>query len=602
MKQLIELLAPAKDYLSAVAAIDAGADAIYIGGARFGARVAATNSVEEISRVVEYAHRFGVRVYATVNTIIFEDELEAARKHALELIGCGVDALIVQDMAMMRMGLGAELHASTQVSNTSPSEVRFLEQVGFKRAILERGLSFEEIRAIREAGDIELECFIHGAICVGYSGRCFLSRSMSAERSGNRGACSQPCRLKWDLTNGRGESYIKGSHLLSVKDMNLTTKIGELLDLGVSSFKIEGRLKDITYIRNVVAWYRAVLDRELAKRPHLKRSSSGVSHPDFEPDAAKSFNRGFTHYMYSGRRGDVASFLTPKAVGEFIGRVKRVSKSWFELDRDHTLKPGDGVCFSGFGTNVNRVEGRRVYPNRMDEIKVGVELSRNSDLKFTQSVERSRMRRVVDAEAKIRVSERRVELTYCDCDGYVGRAHREGSFERALNVEKMTSTLEQQLCKSGDTIFRISRVDIESEIRFLQSSLLSELRREALQSLLAARVAGHKAPTPSIENIDAKYPLKELGGEYNVVNTLSREFYSSHGVEKIEQGYDLCHSTIGKRVMRTPYCIRREIGECLKYNTKIKGDLYLEHGYSRYRLEFDCKRCEMSLIDESKTE
>ena len=306
----VELLAPAKDLQSAVAAVDYGADAVYIGGAKFGARYAAGNSAGEIARVVEYAHRYGVRVHATLNTLIYDDELEAAGRQARELIAAGVDALIVQDMALRRMNLPVELHASTQMCNMTPAQARFLGECGFARVILERALSLGEIRDICAATAAEVECFVHGAICVGYSGRCFLSRSVS-DRSGNRGACSQPCRLTYDLTDGRGRTYIAGKHLLSVRDLNLSAHIGELLDAGVTSFKIEGRLKDVGYIKNIVAYYRREVDAALAVRPHLRRASAGESIPDFTPDTAKSFTRGESEYFFAGKRPGVASFDTP---------------------------------------------------------------------------------------------------------------------------------------------------------------------------------------------------------------------------------------------------------------------------------------------------
>ena len=357
----VELLAPAKDFQSAVAAVDYGADAVYIGGAKFGARYAAGNSAGEIARVVEYAHRYGVRVHATLNTLIYDDELEAAGRQARELIAAGVDALIVQDMALRRMNLPVELHASTQMCNMAPAQARFLGECGFARVILERALSLGEIRDICAATAAEVECFVHGAICVGYSGRCFLSRSVS-DRSGNRGACSQPCRLTYDLTDGRGRTYIAGKHLLSVRDLNLSAHIGELLDAGVTSFKIEGRLKDVGYIKNVVAYYRREVDAALAGRPHLRRASAGESIPDFTPDTAKSFTRGESEYFFAGKRPGVASFDTPKAVGEYVGRVVRVEKNRFRLDRGGLLAAGDGICFltdRGFaGTNVNAADAR----------------------------------------------------------------------------------------------------------------------------------------------------------------------------------------------------------------------------------------------------
>ncbi|MDE7070138.1 MAG: U32 family peptidase, partial [Alistipes sp.] len=342
--ETIELLAPARDFEAAVAAVDYGADALYMGGARFGARHAAGNSAETIARVAEYAHQYGVRVHATLNTLLYDDELEAAERQARELIAAGVDALIVQDQAFRRMNLPVELHASTQMCNRTPEQARFLERCGYARVILERALSLDEIRAVRAACGVELECFVHGAICVGYSGRCFLSRSMS-ERSGNRGACSQPCRLPYDLKDAGGRTILGGRHLLSVRDLNLSARLGELIDAGISSFKIEGRLKDVGYIKNVVAHYRREIDRALLERPRLRRASDGESVPDFRPDPAKSFTRGESEYFFGGRRRGVASFDTPKAVGQPLGRVSQVGRGWFRLEKPADLAPGDGLCF-----------------------------------------------------------------------------------------------------------------------------------------------------------------------------------------------------------------------------------------------------------------
>lgn len=599
----IELLAPARDYEAAVAAVDAGADALYMGGPRFGARVAAGNSLDEIARVVEYAHSFGVRVHTTLNTLLYEGELREAEELARRLTAIGIDALIVQDMAFHRMDLPVALHASTQVNNMTPEGARFLEEVGFERVILERGLTLEQIRAIRRATSVELECFVHGAICVGYSGRCFLSRSMTADRSGNRGACSQPCRLSYDLKNSRGEALISGKHLLSVRDMNLSARLGELMDAGICSFKIEGRLKDINYIRNVVAWYRAAIDRELALRPHLRRASAGVSTPDFEPDPSKSFTRGFTEYMFDGKRSDVASFDTPKAVGEFIGRVKSVGRTTFRLDRSHSLASGDGICFAGIGTRVNRVEGEQVEPNRMEGIRPGVELYRNFDRLFSQQVERSRMRRQLPTTARATFTPKGLEVSYTDCEGFSVTVTREGEFSEAQQQERMRSTLIGQLAKSGDTIFRVEKVDCGDEVRFLPSSLLTELRREGLERLRSLRLEHYNArPSLSLrprQQSDARYPKSRLEAEDNVTNSLAEAFYRAHGVEQIAPSLELASTLRGERVMRSAYCLRREIGACLREGSTLKGPLYLEHGHNRYRLEFDCKRCEMSLWDES---
>ena len=602
----VELLAPAKDYAAAVAAVDFGADAVYIGGARFGARQAAGNAAEEIARVVDYAHRYGVRVHATLNTLLWDDELREAERTARELIAAGVDALIVQDMALRRMDLPVEMHASTQMGNRTPEQARFLAEAGFARIILERALSLEEIRAVCAATTAEVECFVHGAICVGYSGRCFLSRSMS-RRSGNRGDCSQPCRQTWDLTDERGRTLVAGKHLLSVRDMNLSARLGDLLDAGVTSFKIEGRLKDTGYIRNVVAYYRRAVDEALAARPDLRRASVGVSVPDFEPDPAKSFTRGDTEYFFDGRRAGVASFDTPKSVGERVGRVARIEGPGFRLERGAAaLWAGDGICFltpSGLlGTNVNRVADGLVVPNRMEGIVAGREIYRNFDRRFNLALERSRTRRVIPATAAVEVAADRVRIEYTDCEGVVAGAERTGAFEAARNPEANAAAIRTQAARSGDTIFAVGGVTVCGGERFVPASLVAELRREGLERLLQARLARTLPHRILPENPAARYPAERLSAEDNVTNRLAEAFYRDHGVVAIERGLDLAPSTAGRCVMRSAYCLRREIGSCLREGSKLRAPLYLVRGGFRYRLEFDCARCEMALFDCTENE
>lgn len=600
--KFIELLAPAKDLQAAVAAVDYGADALYIGGARFGARYAAGNSAEEIARVVEYAHQYGVRVHATLNTLLYDEELAEAERQASELIAAGVDALIVQDMALRRMNLPVELHASTQVATRTAEQALFLERCGFARVILERALSLEEIRTIRAACGVDLECFVHGAICVGYSGRCFLSRSMG-ERSGNRGACSQPCRLTYDLVDEAGRTVIKGRHLLSVRDLNLSARVGELIDAGITSFKIEGRLKDTGYIKNVVSHYRQQIDRALASRPGFCRSSVGESRPDFRPDPSKSFTRGESEYFFDGRREGVASFDTPKAVGEPLGRVGRVDGRSFTLTGAHDLTPGDGICFltrNGLvGTNVNEVSGARIVPNRMEGIVPGAEVFRNFDRRFSLALDRSRTRRVIPVKAEATVTSQRIVVRFTDCEGVTAEVVREGVFEAAKDPKKMAETVVAQLSRSGDTIFDVREVWPEGCDRFVPVSLLAELRREGLERLRQLRIIRPTAHQILPEDRSAPYPSERLSAEENVTNRLSEEFYRDHGVRQIARGLDLEPTTAGHPVMRSAYCLRRELGECLKKCPTLKGELFLVRGRFRYRLRFDCARCEMSLIDES---
>ena len=595
----IELLAPAKDYLSAVDAIDCGADAVYIGAGRFGARYAATNSVEDIAKVVDYAHRFGVKVYATLNTIIFDSEIEDAKSQAEALVAAGVDALIVQDMAYCRMELNVPLHASTQTACSSVEQVKFFEQVGFARAILERNLSGAEIRDIAQQTDVEIEAFIHGAICVSHSGRCFLSRSMS-ERSGNRGQCSQPCRLPYDLTDGNGTIYIKGKHLLSVCDLDLSERIGEMLDAGVNSFKIEGRLKDRVYLRNIVSHYRRLLDKHIALRSDCRRASVGISTITFEPNPAKSFTRGGSTYLFDGKSAGVASFDTPKALGERVGKVVRTAAERFLLDNNATLATGDGLCFisngEAVGTNVNAVNGSWITPNRMDGIKVGTEIFRNYDRLFATAVERCNIRRAIEAAVAVTFTEQTISATITDSDNITTTVSIDYASDEAKNSEKMQQTVIAQFTKSGDTIFTITDVTVNS-VRFAPASTLSQLRRQLLSAAEAKRIECYQRGSAFVENRDVKFYKNIITEQENVVNALARRFYTDHGVEHIESGLDLSQSTVGSRVMVTDYCIRREIGQCLLCKPTIKGELFLERGRKRYKLTFDCKRCQMSLTD-----
>ena len=606
-KRKIELLAPAKDLATAIDAIDCGADAVYIGAGKFGARHSATNPIEDIAQVAEYAHLYGVKVYATLNTLLFDDELEAAREQALALIKAGVDALIVQDMAYWQMNLPIPLHASTQTNCVTPEKVKFLEEMGFARAILERSLSKNEIAKIRKATHIELEAFVHGAICVSQSGRCFFSRSTS-ERSGNRGECSQPCRLEYDLCNDKGEVIIKSKHLLSVRDLDLSARLGEMLDLGISSFKIEGRLKDRAYVRNIVSLYRQLLDKEIAKRDDVERSSVGRSTIEFEPNASRTFTRGAGEYLFDGKRRGVASFDTPKAMGEKMGRILRVDRRGVVLDCKHDLATGDGVCFISngalVGTNVVGIEGERIQLNRYDGVAVGVELFRNYNRLFSQAVERSRVKRTISVDLRLIFREDRIELVAIDETGIEHTASVEYASEEVRDKAKGEEALRRQLSRSGDTMFEVRNIEIEN-IRFAPMSVVAGLRREALEKLEAGRLADYQFELHLASYIDstnrwerkAQYPSNILTPQDNVTNHLAREFYTACGVEEIAEGLDCRTSTAGEQVVISDYCIRREIGECLKERPRLKGELYLERGTKRYRLDFDCKACQMRVVD-----
>jgi putative protease len=407
--------------------------------------------------------------------------------------------------------------------------------------------------------------------------------------------------LTYDLVTERGEKLIRGKHLLSVKDFDLSERIGELIDAGVMSFKIEGRLKDDNYIKNVVSYYRQKIDAALATRPHCKRASVGRSEVEFTPDPRKSFSRDGGEYMFSGKRAGVASFLTPKAVGEYVGCVATTDRRSFKLVGRTQLNAGDGLCFiSGdgiIGTNINRTEGNTIEPNRMDGIKPGMEVYRNYDHQFSQAVERSRIRRAIDATCRITLSESGIEATYTDIEGESVTVSRSITLERSKSVEKMHSVVQEQMAKSGDSIFRVTDVEVEGAEWFTTAKLLAEMRREALSLLASQRAEIRPEHDILSDSGTAIYPERRLSPQHNVVNSLARRFYLKHGVEHIVEGLDSWRSTNGERVMESSYCIRREIGECLKKGSKLRDRLFIEHGRSRYLLDFDCAKCRMSLID-----
>lgn len=606
----VELLAPARDLECGKAAIDYGADAVYIGAPSFGARQAAGNTVEDIAALVRYARPFGVRVYATLNTLLFDDELAQAEAFARQLTEAGVDALIVQDMAFMRMGLqGVELHASTQTCNTDPEHVRFLERCGFSRVILERGLTLEQIKDIRAATDVELECFVHGAICVGFSGRCYMSRSMGP-RSGNRGDCSQPCRLSYDLVGESGETLIKSKYLLSVKDLDFSARIGDLLDAGVVSFKIEGRLKDAAYVKNVTLHYSRLLDAELARREDIARASSGRVASGLETDPGRTFSRGGTTWMLGGKRAGAGSHDTPKAAGAYVGTVKKTAKDHFIIDTRETLSPGDGICFIAGGelkgTNINKAEGTAVYPNRMDAIVPGMAVFRNYDRRFAVAVESDRARRTIDVSAAVQVADGGMLVRYTDPDGNAGCASYEGRLDAASNPAAARENMRAQLAKSGGTIFNVTSVGIPEDMQlpFVPVSALNGLRREALDKLLHIREQQRPAKELPAEEPGYPYPAAGAGGELNVTNRLAEQFYRDHGVTDVKPGYDLAASLDGATVMTSAYCLRRELGACLKEGGgkgRLVGELYLHRGRTVYRLEFDCGACLMKIVKTDKT-
>jgi putative protease len=604
----VELLAPARDLACGRAAIDCGADAVYIGAPRFGARAAAGNSLEDIAALAAHAHKFWARVYVTLNTLLFDHELAEATRLAWQLHGIGVDGLIVQDCGLLECELPPlPLIASTQMHNHTPARVVFLEKAGFRRAILARELTLEEIRAIRRAAPaIELECFVHGALCVCFSGQCLLSYALGG-RSGNRGECAQPCRRAYTLVDAEGRTLASERHLLSLRDLNLSERLPDLLAAGVTSFKIEGRLKDATYVANVVAFYRARLDEAL-RAAGFARSSSGNSVAGFVPDLAKTFNRGYTTYFLDGRGEAVGSLETPKMAGEKVGRVVRlgetagrvtgVAADSFVLDGEVELHAGDGLAFFGRdgrlrGTLVNAVAGRTVFPQRIDGIEPGVTIHRNHDREFLSAVENARPERRIGVAMTLRAGDGGPVLEAVDDDGNRAEAPL-GPAQPADKPEAALETLRRQSAKTGGTEFVCTRVESALDpVPFVPVSAVNAARREALERLAAVREANRPREESRIVPNDAPYPERELTYLGNVLNAKAEAFYRRHGVERIERAAESGLDLAARRVMTTRYCVREQLGLC---GTPVAEPLALiDDEGRRLELRFDCDRCQMEV-------
>jgi collagenase-like PrtC family protease len=604
-----ELLAPARDLLCGRAAIACGADAVYVGADRFGAREAAGNPLDDIAALVAYAHQYWARVYVTINTILTDSELADAERLAWQLHEIGADGLIIQDVGLLECDLPPlPLIASTQMHNHTPAKVAFLEQVGFRRAVLARELCLDEIRAIRQAAPaIELECFVHGALCVCYSGQCSLSYALGG-RSGNRGQCAQPCRKPYRLLDAGGRVLAERSHLLSLRDLNLSEHLPALLDAGVTSFKIEGRLKDLPYVANVVAHYRARLDAALGGSG-LPRSSSGTSHVGFTPDPSKTFNRGYTAHFLHGRTETIAFPPTPKMVGEEVGRVTRVGRGELTVGTRLTLHPGDGLCFFDAqgelrGTQVNAAQGERIAVQNAAGIRVGTRLYRNHDHAFFADVRRARLDRRIAVTLTLRDAPTGVILAARDEDGVEAACELSGRPEAAKDPEAALATIRRQLLKTGSTIYACSEVVVETAaIPFLPVSVLNGLRRDVLDALTVAREERRPRVKGAVAVTDVPYPERELSYLGNVMNAKAETFYRRHGVVRIESAAESGLDLRGRQVMTTRYCLKHQLGLCPTRGAaeSLAEPLFLvDDEGNRLRLHFDCTRCEMEIVlDES---
>lgn len=612
----LELLAPAKNADFGIEAIRHGADAVYIGGPSFGARATAGNSVEDIERLCTFAHQYHAQVFVAVNTILMDDELEAAQALIWQLYEAGADALIVQDMGVLQLDLPPiALHASTQMDNRSPEKVAFLEQVGFSQVVLARELGLSQIREVAAKTNMQIEFFIHGALCVAYSGLCNLSHSFS-NRSANRGECSQLCRLPADLKTRQGEVLAQNEHLLSLKDNNQTDNLEDLIDAGVRSFKIEGRLKDLSYVKNVTAHYRQALDKIIAKRPEFSASSHGRCEHTFTPDPEKTFNRGKTDYFVHERNQGMNDFRSPKYIGEEVAVVKRIGKDFIEVTSENSFNNGDGLCFfpSNYaeakqsddklkGLRVNRAEGLKLFVLRMPkELKEGMTIYRNHNQAFESVLAKESAKRIIGVDITLADSDDGVALTMTDIYGHSATQTLVCQKTAATDVEKALKGLRKQLGKLGSTDFNAQQINIETaQAWFIPTSVLNGLRRDTVAALELARVNDYQRPKAWKYNQDAVYPVKHLSYLGNVANEKAKDFYQRHGVIEIQDTYEKNGVTEDVPLMVTKHCLRFNFNLCPKEVPNIKADpMVLEIGKDVLKLVFDCQKCEMMVVGENR--
>ena len=599
----IELLAPARNLECGIEAINHGADAVYIGAPKFGARAAAVNSLEDIAALVEYAHLYNARIYVTVNTILKEEELKETEEMIRELYRIGVDALIVQDMAIAKLELPPiPLHASTQMDNRTVDKVRFLRDVGFRQVVLARELSLREIGKIYEAcPDIPLEVFVHGALCVSYSGQCYVSQACFG-RSANRGECAQFCRLPFSLVDAEGKMIAKDKHLLSLKDLNQSEELEALLDAGASSLKIEGRLKDVSYVKNVTAAYRQKLDAIFARRKEYTRASSGKCRFDFKPQLDKSFSRGFTHYFLHGRSKDIFSFDTPKSLGEEMGTMKESRGNYLTVAGVKSFNNGDGVCYLDEqgrlqGFRINRVDGNKLYPQEMPRIKPRTMLYRNFDQEFERILARKSSERKIAVCILLAENNFGFSLTMTDEDDNSVTLTLPRDREPARTPQ--ADNLKNQLAKLGNTPFEAERIDIDfSENWFIPASVLSELRRQLVEQLIIARKVNYRRELAVWKPTTHTFPQQTLSYLGNVMNTRAASFYQDHGVKEVEPAYEK-QPVEAAVLMFCKHCLRYSMGWCpihQRERSPYKEPYYLVGtDGKKFRLLFDCKNCQMKV-------
>ena len=607
MKKKIEILSPAKNLIQGMAAINAGADAVYIGAPQFGARSNATNSLEDIEELVKYAHLFKAQVFVVVNTILYDHELEDCKKLIHQLYAIGVDALIVQDMAIMEMDLPPiVIHASTQANNRDPKHVKFLKDAGMKRVVLARELNLDQIKDISKETDVELEFFVSGALCVSFSGNCYMSIA-NGERSANRGSCAQNCRLPYNLVDGTGKTLIANSHLLSIKDLDLSNQLPNLIEAGITSFKIEGRLKDMVYVKNNTSFLRKKLDAFLENNEHYQKASSGRTFYNFEAEMDRSFNRGYTDYFVNKRTEKIGSWESPKSQGQLIGKLIEVKANGYVIENSELLNNGDGLFFLNEnnepdGAQVNIIINNIVVPNTFKPLKPGTVIYRNSDANFNRLVEREDSAiRKIGVTLHFTETTTGFQLVAKDEDGHESVSSFEAEKEVAKNEESTIPNIKKNLSKTGNTPFIVDDIQVTfSNNWFLPISKINEIRRIVLEQLIDVRVNEYQRIELPITKTDHPYPVSQLDFTYNVSNQMARNFYKRHGVTDIEKAFELQWDPGKSRVMVTKYCVKYELGKCARFQRDTMGEkvvepLILKQGELEYKLKFNCKPCEMEI-------
>ena len=611
-RRYLELLAPAKNADFGIEAINHGADAVYIGGPAFGARAKAPNTLEDIVRLVKHAHRYHAEVFVALNTIFHDNELEGARKLVHQLYEAEVDALIVQDMGLLQMDLPPiQLHASTQTDIRTVEKAVFLDQVGFSQMVLARELDLHTIQKIAAATESNLEFFVHGALCVAFSGQCFISHAHTG-RSANRGECSQECRLPFTLEDSKGRIIGKDKHFLSMKDNDQSANLRALIAAGVSSFKIEGRYKDLPYVKNATAHYRQLLDEILHESPELAKSSSGISTYTFSPQPEKTFNRSATDYFVNGRQGDIGAFDTPKFSGEALGLVSKVGKDFFEVESDVQLHNGDGVCFFDVhkelvGLRINTVVGKKLFPNEMPaDIRNNMQVYRNRDHAFMRLLEKDSAQRNIQLQMIFAETSDGFALSVTDDVGFSATVNCVAEKQVADNITKAEASLRENLSKLGNTNFAANEIYLQTtQAWFVPASVVNNLRREAIEQLEQVRLTGYQRPQPKPPAVPpAIFPEDTLSYLANVYNQKARHFYEKHGVKLIASAYEANKELGEVPLMITKHCLRFSHGMCPKEAKGVIGvqgtvtaePMTLINGNDRFTLKFDCKPCEMHVM------